>query len=73
MHLVALRLMDFAGAVGGLDLEARLFHDENRQLGEKLGLRNDNPRADVFSTTNEASDIMRFQAQVAWGYFISAW
>lgn len=71
--LAALRLMDFAGAVGGLDLEARLFHDENHELGEKLGLRNGNLRADVFSATGYASDMSRSQAHIAWGYFMSAW
>lgn len=65
--------MDFAGAVGGLDIEARLFHDENHELGGRLGLRGGNPRADVFSGMEYASDISRFQAHIAWGYFMAAW
>ncbi|KAM0721502.1 hypothetical protein Q7P37_002426 [Cladosporium fusiforme] len=73
INLAALTLMGFAGAVGGLDLDGRYFDSCAIDLAAKLGLRSWHFYPDLLSTFGEAGEVLRFQAHIAWGYFVSGW
>lgn len=71
VNLAALRLMDYTGASGGFDLEARYFNQCTFEMASRLGLHDDDFQAGDSSLHISTSDDTRFRNHAAWGYFAS--
>lgn len=63
--------MDYAGATGGFDLEARMFNRITNELAERLGLYDGRLHAWDLTYSTATSDDLHWKAHIAWGYFAS--
>lgn len=73
IDLIALKMMDYAGATGGFDLEARRLNQRAKEMAERLGLFNGSLLPAPSTSPEYLSHDARWNAHAAWGYFASAW
>lgn len=63
--------MDYAGATGGFDLDARYFSQCTNDMAERLGLNDGSLSAGESAGSTDTRDDTCWKVHAAWGYFSS--